>query len=210
MGVAAAVVVLAIAGGWVWYRMPGAALPPTASPPIEPASAPLPEPAAPASEALPPAESAAPAAAVVEPPSAAPLPPASEAATEQVPQPSKAATNSEPPKRPSEVEAPAKAPRQPAIRVRKPTPPPAPPPVEPPVIAPVPPPITAPTPATPPVRPAQPDWYTSLKAELNRCSGQNFINRVICEEKAKWQFCYPGNHWGEVPECVKSQRPENQ
>lgn len=61
-----------------------------------------------------------------------------------------------------------------------------------------------------PVRPATPDWYAGLKAEIRRCADAgNFFSRLICTEQAKFHFCGPGKHWGEVPECVKAQTATN-
>lgn len=56
-----------------------------------------------------------------------------------------------------------------------------------------------------PARPSEPDWYVGLKEELRRCLGKdNFLSRTLCEEKAKFRFCMPGNQWGKVPECVRT------
>jgi len=61
-----------------------------------------------------------------------------------------------------------------------------------------------------PAVPAAPDWYAGLKAELRRCAEKdNFISRGLCGEHAKFRFCGDGNHWGEVPECVKAQETTN-
>ncbi len=61
-----------------------------------------------------------------------------------------------------------------------------------------------------PARAASAGWYVELKAELQRCaSGGNFISRAVCSEKAKFRFCGAGNHWGEVPECIKSNDGSN-
>jgi hypothetical protein len=63
----------------------------------------------------------------------------------------------------------------------------------------------APAPQPAPARANEGDGYTALKAELGRCRGKdNFISRGLCEEKAKWRYCEPGNLWGKVPECVKT------
>ena len=49
-------------------------------------------------------------------------------------------------------------------------------------------------------------WYADLQAQLRRCASRdNFISRIVCSEKAKFHFCGPGKHWGEVPECVQAQ-----
>jgi len=76
--------------------------------------------------------------------------------------------------------------------------------------APAEPPTTAVAPAAPaaeppPARPALPVWYAGLKAELRRCDidSHNFFSRTYCKEKAKFHFCGP-DHWGQVPECVKT------
>jgi len=74
-----------------------------------------------------------------------------------------------------------------------------------------PPPRSAAAPAeAAPAPAAAPDWYAGLKAELRRCAEKdNFISRGLCGEHAKFRFCGDGNHWGEVPECVKAQETTN-
>jgi len=63
----------------------------------------------------------------------------------------------------------------------------------------------APAAEPPPARPALPVWYAGLKDELRRCDAdsRNFFSRTYCKEKAKFHFCGP-DHWGQVPECVKT------
>lgn len=61
-----------------------------------------------------------------------------------------------------------------------------------------------------PARAASAGWYVELKAELQRCAnGGNFVSRAVCSEKAKFRFCGAGNHWSEVPECIKSNDGSN-
>lgn len=83
-----------------------------------------------------------------------------------------------------------------SVKVRKPV-------VSPPVVA------ATPAPVPTKVRPADPDWYSALKKDLGSCNADaNFFTRTLCVEKAKWRYCAPGNHWGEVTECVQPKRSE--
>ena len=71
--------------------------------------------------------------------------------------------------------------------------------------------VTLPAPDERPARRSEPEWYVGLKEELGRCSGKdNFISRIVCEQKAKLRFCTPGNQWGKVPECVQSERRQDE
>lgn len=47
-------------------------------------------------------------------------------------------------------------------------------------------------------KPHPPDWRAQLKAKQASCESLSFFSRVVCKEKAAWEFC-PG-HWGS-PEC---------
>jgi hypothetical protein len=65
----------------------------------------------------------------------------------------------------------------------------------------------APAAVAPPTKAKTSGWYRDLRAEMARCAdGGNFFSRMICTEKAKFRFCGPGKHWGEVPECIQAQR----
>lgn len=70
--------------------------------------------------------------------------------------------------------------------------------------------------APPPVRPAevaaapppQPvvDRWTRMADELSRCTREDFITRVICDQRVRFRYC--GNYWGKVPQCPGSPAPE--
>lgn len=62
--------------------------------------------------------------------------------------------------------------------------------------------------SAPPKKADVPDWLTNLRAELHRCSKTNVIERVICNEKARWKYCAP-DHWNKVEECKVSETPKN-
>jgi hypothetical protein len=69
---------------------------------------------------------------------------------------------------------------------------------------------SAPAAVAPPVKAKAASWYRDLQAEMARCAdGGNFFSRMICTEKAKFRFCGPGKHWGEVPECIQAQSRAN-
>lgn len=47
------------------------------------------------------------------------------------------------------------------------------------------------------------NWYMGLRAAMGFCRSQgSYVARAICEQDARSRFCGPGNHWGQVPECV--------
>lgn len=68
--------------------------------------------------------------------------------------------------------------------------------------------VLAPAPAAPGSAPTSGIWQQHLRAALATCASESFFSRVLCNEKARWEFC-PG-HWGEIKECTqatKSTRP---
>ena len=72
-------------------------------------------------------------------------------------------------------------------------------------------PATPPGPATPKVQrmaatavPApQPDeHWTRMNDDLSRCTREDFINRVICDQRVRIHYC--GGYWGKVAQCPVS------
>lgn len=80
--------------------------------------------------------------------------------------------------------------------------PPAEKPAPPPVHAPAEP---APPPARPPVVAAAPkaapvvDRWTRMSDELSRCTREDFIARVICDQRVRFRYC--SGYWGKVAQC---------
>jgi len=52
----------------------------------------------------------------------------------------------------------------------------------------------APTPAAPP-----PDRWQMMKDDLARCAREDFLSRVVCEQKVGLKYCE--GYWGKVPQC---------
>lgn len=76
----------------------------------------------------------------------------------------------------------------------------------PPVQAPAPP-VRAPEVAAAPPAPAPAvDRWTRMADELSRCTREDFIARVICDQRVRFRYC--GNYWGKVPQCPGSPAPE--
>lgn len=91
--------------------------------------------------------------------------------------------------------------------VDKRTPPPAP--------APAP---RAPEPASAPARaaapsapaaatPLVPDRWARMKDDLSRCTREDFIARVICDQRVRWRYC--DGYWGKVVQCPANPTPES-
>ena len=78
----------------------------------------------------------------------------------------------------------------------------------PPVQAPAPPPVRAPEVAAAPAPTPTPvvDRWTRMADELSRCTREDFIARVICDQRVRFRYC--GNYWGKVPQCPGSPAPE--
>jgi hypothetical protein len=52
--------------------------------------------------------------------------------------------------------------------------------------------------------PSAPDRWQAMSVELARCSRENFIAGVLCDERARWQYCE--GYWGQVPQCPAASR----
>ena len=51
------------------------------------------------------------------------------------------------------------------------------------------------------------DRWTRMSEELSRCTREDFITRVICDQRVRFRYC-PG-YWGKVPQCPGSPAPES-
>ena len=97
---------------------------------------------------------------------------------------------------------PAKPARKAAVATA-PKSPPAPPVVQP---------EAAPAPAPPPVaaapRKAAPavDRWVLMAEELSRCTREDFISRVICDQRVRFRYCE--GYWGKTPQCPGNPVPE--
>jgi hypothetical protein len=63
---------------------------------------------------------------------------------------------------------------------------------------------TQPDPAPPPQpeaapAPAAPDRWQLLSEAVARCAGEGVLAGVICEQRARWQYC--DGYWGKVAQC---------
>jgi Meckel syndrome type 1 protein len=77
----------------------------------------------------------------------------------------------------------------------------------PPVQTPVQPPVRATEMAAAPQAPAPAvDRWTRMADELSRCTREDFISRVICDQRVRFRYC--GDYWGKVPQCPGSPAPE--
>jgi hypothetical protein len=52
--------------------------------------------------------------------------------------------------------------------------------------------------------PSVPDRWEAMNAELARCSRENFIVGIVCDQRARWQYCE--GYWGQVPQCRAGSR----
>ena len=68
-----------------------------------------------------------------------------------------------------------------------------------------PPPIAAPAPVPAP-EPPRPDRWQEMSEARARCTRENLITRIICEQKVLFQYC--NGYWGKVPQCQDSNIPE--
>ncbi|MGH8802190.1 MAG: zinc-ribbon domain-containing protein [Casimicrobiaceae bacterium] len=66
------------------------------------------------------------------------------------------------------------------------------------------PPIAA---ATAPATPKASDHWTRMNDDLSRCTRKDFINRVICDQRVRFQYC--DGYWGTVPQCPVSPSTES-
>jgi hypothetical protein len=99
------------------------------------------------------------------------------------------------------IEPPEKrpAPRPPAAKAVRPAAPVAPtpsPPVDEAVVAPAPPPVRA-APAPAPQRAT--DHWTQMSDELAGCKREDFIKRVVCDQRVRLRYC--DGYWGKAPQC---------
>ncbi len=89
---------------------------------------------------------------------------------------------------------PAGARKAKAVPVRS-DPPPA---AEPSIAATQPDPAPRPQPEAAPA-PAAPDRWQLLSEAVARCAGEGVLGGVICEQRARWQYC--DGYWGKVAQC---------
>lgn len=61
----------------------------------------------------------------------------------------------------------------------------------------------APAPAIPKAN----DRWTQMNDDLSRCTRKDFINRVICDQRVRFQYC--DGYWGTVPQCPVSPSTES-
>jgi hypothetical protein len=54
-------------------------------------------------------------------------------------------------------------------------------------------------PAPPPQETPPPDRWQSMSDAIARCGGEGFLAAVICEQRARLQYC--DGHWGQVAQC---------
>ena len=50
------------------------------------------------------------------------------------------------------------------------------------------------------------DRWTRMTDELSRCTREDFIARVICDQRVRFRYC--NGYWGRVPQCPGSPTPE--
>jgi hypothetical protein len=43
------------------------------------------------------------------------------------------------------------------------------------------------------------DPWSRMREELSRCTREDFITRVICDQRVRFRYCK--DFWGRVPEC---------
>jgi hypothetical protein len=44
-----------------------------------------------------------------------------------------------------------------------------------------------------------------MDTELRACSGENFLERVVCEQRIRNRLC--DGYWGKVPQCPSGPAP---
>jgi hypothetical protein len=187
-------------------RVPGpgpsvmSSFPPEATPsPRRPTGSPSPVPAPPSDASAPPSDASA------TPSPAAATPEAPRASEDKAGETGAAASASA--TQPIEIRS---LPAKPAPRPvhRRAAPEKAQPAAQPPAVqAPAPPPVRAPeVAAAPPASAPVVDRWTRMADELSRCTREDFIARVICDQRVRFRYC--GNYWGKVPQCPGSPAPE--
>jgi hypothetical protein len=50
------------------------------------------------------------------------------------------------------------------------------------------------------------DRWTQMNDELSRCTREDFISRVICDQRVRFRYC--NGYWGAVPQCPGNPAPE--
>ncbi|HKP67019.1 MAG TPA: hypothetical protein VJX31_10365 [Casimicrobiaceae bacterium] len=96
---------------------------------------------------------------------------------------------------------PAKPARKPVAVAPKPSPPPAPVATPEPVPTPAPPPVTA-----APRKAAPVDRWAQMSEELSRCTREDFIARVICDQRVRFRYC--DGYWGKTAQCPGNPVPD--
>jgi hypothetical protein len=74
------------------------------------------------------------------------------------------------------------------------------PPAEPPA------PVAVPPPA-PPRETPRPDRWQQMNDAVARCAGQDFLAKLVCEQRARAQAC--DGYWGTVPQCPPAVQTEH-
>ena len=96
---------------------------------------------------------------------------------------------------------PAKPARKPVAAAPKPSAPPAPAAVPEPVPTPAAPPVAAAPHKAPPV-----DRWAQMSEELSRCTREDFIARVICDQRVRFRYCE--GYWGKTAQCPGNPVPD--
>jgi len=94
---------------------------------------------------------------------------------------------------------PVKPARKAAVATAPKTPPPSAPVVEP---EPAPPPVVAAPRKDPPVV----DRWVQMAEDLSRCTREDFISRVICDQRVRFRYC--DGYWGKTPQCPGNPVPD--
>ena len=58
-----------------------------------------------------------------------------------------------------------------------------------------------------PPEPARPDRWQLLHDALAQCTRENFLARVVCEQRERLKYCE--GYWGQVPQCPAEQPKEH-
>ena len=62
-----------------------------------------------------------------------------------------------------------------------------------------PPEVAAAAPKPPPATQPVVDRWTRMRDELSRCTREDFIARVICDQRVRFRYC--DGYWGKVVQC---------
>lgn len=119
--------------------------------------------------------------------------------------PQAAATASTPPVeiKPLPAKPAPRSTRRQSDKAHQPAPAPPPRPTEP--VAPRPPELAAVAPQPPPTSPVVDRW-TRMRDELSRCTREDFIARVICDQRVRFRYC--DGYWGKVTQCPGNPAPD--